>query len=41
MPVAQKPSAPVHTANLRPTVVPRKITPNGTPTGRQRMGKNN
>ena len=41
MSVAQKPSAPVHTANLRPTVVPRKITPNGTPTGRQRMGKNN
>ena len=41
IPVAQKPSAPVHPADLRPAVVPRKITPNGTPRGRQRMGKNN
>jgi len=39
--VARKPSAPVHPAGLRPAVVPRKITPNDTPSDRQRMGKKN
>jgi hypothetical protein len=41
IPVAQKPSAPIHPAKLASAVVPRKITPNGTSRGRQRMGKNN